>query len=406
LRLWFIATIEDLHFYMRCKNSTGESFYLVHLNLLTYIAAIWLRAGSGRMVWKKDFANMMLTSPKFNLDDTKISSCFNVLAGRLNLEDAYQAYVSTFQLMSRLNSEAPITKFVIPSGRHIHHLAATDFAKKNKISRLYINYGNFPGRTFFDPYGTDAESSVYTDGINPPENFTEKEANFIIQKALFEKREQSAIPQKTSYQRELFKSLVFKFSAVIERCLGICGDRRIISLPKSGSIFIADINDEETLKKLPPYFFFPLQVSTDVQIVRNYKGCTIENAIIQATDYAKKNNKLLIMKLHPGEKDQQTVINTINLQRKSTFLKTANLHTDILIKHAEKVITVNSTVGLEAKLHNRDVHFFGKSMYDDMDIRQMAWYLHDVLIRVDYHSGEGSPNDFSRVRDLLQNEST
>lgn len=406
MRLWFIATVEDLLFYIQCKKNTGESFYLVHLNLLTYLAAVWLRVGSGSLVFRRGPTSGARALPDFDVDETRISTCFNVLAGRLNQEDARHAYVATLGLIQKLNSKSLITKFVIPSGRHIHHLAATDFAKKNEISRLYINYGNFPGRTFFDPLGTDAESSVYVNGIHPPESFTEREAKLIIRNALSEKSNQSSIPQKTTYFKEIVKSLAFRFSVVAESWLGICGDRRIISLPERGPVFFADIVEKEALERLPPFFFFPLQVSSDVQVVRNYDGGSIENSIKQALAYTKKKGKILVVKLHPAEKDQQTVIRLLDLLKKTASLKTANLPTDILIKYAEKVVTINSTVGLEAKLLDREVHFMGKSMYADMDARQMAWYLRTILIKVDYHSGKGSAEDFCRVKELLQNESS
>ncbi|MAS60364.1 MAG: hypothetical protein CMQ07_04570 [Gammaproteobacteria bacterium] len=399
--VWFIATTEDLRFYLACRARTGREFYLIHLNLLTFVAAKWYRAGPGTLVWAREVSSCTDDIIVENAPPRSVSKCFNVLAGRLSIPDAAKAYECTVALLSRLNAKQPIKKIVIPSGRHIHHWAATTFSRNNDIANIFINYGNFPGRTFFDPLGTDSQSSVFRDGVNPPASFTTADAKKIIEQTLQQKHSQKSIPQRTSFFSEAMKSIAFKLSIFFEKVLGVCGDRQVANIPSPPTVAGADINDTDALQNLGAYFFFPLQVSTDVQVVGNYEGGSIEAGLEEACRIANESDVYLVLKLHPAEKNPRNVDDKINVLRASCKIVTANLPVEALVMGAEQVITINSTVGLEAKLLSRRTTFLGRSMYAPMDDRQMAWYLDKILLKVDYHSGFGAEQEFVRVRQLL-----
>ena len=399
--VWCIATTEDLRFYLACRARTGREFYLIHLNLLTFFAAKWHRAGPGTLVWEKELSSCNEDIIVDNAPLRSVSKCFNVLAGRLSTQDAAKAYDCTVALLSRLHAKHPIKKIVIPSGRHIHHWAATTFSRNHGIANIFINYGNFPGRTFFDPLGTDSQSSVFRDGVDPPASFTTSDAQKIIAETLQQKYSQTLIPQRTSFFSEAIKSVAFKISIFLENMLKISGDRRVASIPMPSMDAGVDISDMDALQNLGAYFFFPLQVSTDVQVVGNYEGGSIEVGLEEACRIANENDVYLVLKLHPAEKNPRDIAEKIDALRASYKIVTADLPVETLVMGAEQVITINSTVGLEAKLQGRRTTFLGKSMYAPMDDRQMAWYLDKILLKVDYHSGLGAEQEFVRVGQLL-----
>ena len=65
-----------------------------------------------------------------------------------------------------------------------------------------------------------------------------------------------------------------------------------------------------------------------------------------------------------------------------------NSNTFELIQNARIVITINSTVGLEALILNKYVIFLGDTFYKNFDQERLKKYLLKYLINIEYFSND------------------
>jgi capsular polysaccharide export protein len=136
-----------------------------------------------------------------------------------------------------------------------------------------------------------------------------------------------------------------------------------------------------------PYIFFPLQVSTDQQVLVNYAGASIFKAIDEVVEYARNINTALCFREHPAESQSETVKSYIKKICESE--RQIYVSSDPVSRHIDEcseIITINSTVGLEGLINNKKVRFIGKSLYLNLNKSQIADYLNNYLVEVDYHN--------------------
>ncbi|MGF1849665.1 hypothetical protein, partial [Vibrio lentus] len=191
--IWSVSTMEDIRFIQRFEHEFEGDIILIHTNLITYF-------------YSKYNIKFKSYIPKFNgryYFCKNIERSFNVLSGRLSVNEASKAYSATLDLLIELEHKKEIDKsnlYLIPSGRHIHQWAIKDYAMSKGARKLFINYANFPGYSIFDPSGTDRNSSIYGDSdiLNKikEECYSNKEIAEIFERFLRLKRKQLTIPQK------------------------------------------------------------------------------------------------------------------------------------------------------------------------------------------------------------------
>lgn len=140
-----------------------------------------------------------------------------------------------------------------------------------------------------------------------------------------------------------------------------------------------------------------MQVSTDTQVLIN-GNITVLNAVKKALDYARNHNFYLVIKPHPAEKNPlyfeklESVLSNYN----RTLI--TNENTFKLIKYAQETFTINSTVGLEAKILNRPVHVFGKALYENFTQDDISRYVMGYLLNIDYWGTDNiSIENFKKV---------
>ena len=116
------------------------------------------------------------------------------------------------------------------------------------------------------------------------------------------------------------------------------------------------------------YLFIPFQVNTDSQITR------FSPWIKDMYDLVKKINQVsmamginspeFVFKLHPAsDEDYSLLIKGID-NNKIHFLTDNLITTNELVQHADAVITVNSTVGIEALMAHKKVIVLGEAFYN------------------------------------------
>jgi hypothetical protein len=215
--VWIASTFEDVKFIKEFKNWYEGDIDVFHLNGLTFLT----------LVGKKNYLPKIIDNNKKRcFDEFEVNNSFNVLAKRMSISDAKKAYHSTkyfFMEYFKINQKAIL---VIPSGRHIHQIAAKKVANEYSIKTLFINYSNFPGYTFFDTDGTDSESSLYKFPNKLSSNMDGGEVNEIFKKFSDLKKSQLTIPQKKKgLTIGIIKKIAFYVENSAQKIFNYVGDR-------------------------------------------------------------------------------------------------------------------------------------------------------------------------------------
>lgn len=125
------------------------------------------------------------------------------------------------------------------------------------------------------------------------------------------------------------------------------------------------------------YIFLPLQINIDTQIVLFSDYIKSMEKLIDVTiNMVNKYNKMekkklsIICKIHPWHVEQDLMDNYKYLKEKFkekvTFVESTDLN--YIIANSEAVVTVNSTVGIQALAHTKKVMVLGKAIYGHKDI--------------------------------------
>lgn len=120
------------------------------------------------------------------------------------------------------------------------------------------------------------------------------------------------------------------------------------------------------------YFFLPLQLNSDVQIRRHshYSGMNeVIEDVMRSLARSAPSETHLIIKNHPldtGLSDYARLIG--NLERELDLVGRVHYvetgHLPALLQHALGVVTVNSTTGMSALVHDRPTLALGNAIYD------------------------------------------
>ncbi|MCA7998066.1 capsule biosynthesis protein [Burkholderia metallica] len=162
----------------------------------------------------------------------------------------------------------------------------------------------------------------------------------------------------------------------------------------------------ELLRSDEPYYLFPLQLSSDAQIVFHSPFDDVRGAIdkvLQSFARHAPRNSLLVIKNHPldtGLIDYHhyafKVAAEVGVADRLRFIDAGHLPT--LLEHAKSVVVVNSTVGLSALYHRRPLIALGKAVYSMAGLTwqgelddfwreveppdmHLYWAFHDYLIQ-------------------------
>lgn len=263
-----------------------------------------------------------------------------------------------------------------------------DVCSQYNIQTLFFEIGNFPGKLFVDTHGVNCRSwyvcyrNKLRDCDIDLQGFRDWKSHYIASKIV-----SHIVPQAKrislfnySYLEDLLG--FWLCGAITDEFLDPIGKtidflkRRFFSLPL----------DEFLPEKNSGFLFFPLQVSTDSQILWN---CDVsqEAALRMASSLAINEGRVLVVKLHPAEPHWSALNEVIQLRDELGF-KLVGGNTFSFLQHCGRVVTINSTVGLEALLLRKPVQIIGRALYDGFDDLDIAIYLQQYLIDIDCFSSE------------------
>lgn len=121
-----------------------------------------------------------------------------------------------------------------------------------------------------------------------------------------------------------------------------------------------------------------MQVSTDTQIILNSDVDNVDvlNHLIE------KEILPIVTKPHPAESDFDYIYKIKTANQGRLFISQKNTYE--LIKNAKRVYTINSTVGMESLLFDKNVVFMGRSVYSNMGTAELKKYIHNYLVDIDF----------------------
>ncbi len=124
-------------------------------------------------------------------------------------------------------------------------------------------------------------------------------------------------------------------------------------------------------KRMPPYFFVPLQVHLDSQLSHSRYGCIddfIDEVVRTFAEHAPRDH-VLILKLHPMDRAYRDYSPVIEGLARELGLAERLFYADVInlpaaLRGARGTVVINSTVGLSSLTHGTPVKCLGRAIYD------------------------------------------
>jgi capsular polysaccharide export protein len=319
--------------------------------------------------------------------------------GSLSEDEAKKLYWATYNTAVSEYNRQKIECVFIFGGLNTPECAMRQFSEDYHIKTLYFELSNIPGKIFVDPQGTNYNSFL-SKQISELDKYKCDEDDYRIWKLnYFTYKEIN--PQVPQSQKKnsinllyLIDHLGFLFWKIpYENNKSLWEKIKNKIFWKSPNVR-ADNYDLQSGK----YIYFPMQVSNDAQILFHSDINNIEG-IEYASKIANENNLDLIVKIHPAENDPLEVTKIRDLQNSIKY-KIVDYPSSVIIQYCHSVISINSTVGLEALIMDKDVTFLGRTIYKKFNKKHMMNYLMKYLIEIDYFGS--APITISATEELLK----
>lgn len=326
-----------------------------------------------------------------NIECDKLKETIDFKMGKLGEKEVYRVYKSIYIKIKEIYSKMDVYKIFLWNGNGAHDLAGIKFAGENNIGILFFELANIPGRIFVDRKGTNVGSELYQN--KEILNFYDvNEYEYVGWKKSYleEKMKQHVVLQAKKRKNSILISILNIMGFYIYTHIGYSNCylmKKISSYRKNTKGQISyDVFDYVNKK----YIFFPLQVSCDTQILI-HSDISLLEALMYAINQAGELNISLVIKMHPAEQNLEIFKDIILLKKKYDFYL-SNENTFFLIKHANKIITINSTVGLEAMIMKKRVEVLGHAFYEKFSQDDLKKYILGYLVNIDFFSSKEITN--------------
>ncbi len=328
-----------------------------------------------------------LKSDKLEENLKNINNTIEVKTKCMTLKEAYKEAEATYNLIDLLYKKYQFRYVFIWNGCKVVDIICKNFAENNNIKKCFFEIANIPGKIFVDHKGTNKQSSIFEhpellDSMNTDNkgsynewlnNYLEiKKGNFILPQS----KRKSRVLNIISSSINIFAN---KLNITFTNKIYITNFKKNFeSKSDNGSMYFDNVIKNK-------YIFVPLQVSNDTQVIIN-SDVGLYKLIDTALDNGRKNNLSVVIKPHPAEKNIK-ILEYIREKQQKYDVVITNDNTFKLIENAEYVITINSTVGLEAMICGKKVIILGNAIYSGFNETRLRNYIMEFLIDVEYFSG-------------------
>ncbi|MDN7917054.1 capsular biosynthesis protein [Burkholderia gladioli] len=329
-----------------------------------------------------------------HVDRMPYSSSIEVLNGQIGEARAKREAASIFHIASKFLCSSRVEQCVMWNGQQLVCRAVRQACEAYGIATCFMEISNLPGKLFVDALGVNALSTIsrnpaLIDRLPLPDEDTH--ARWL---STYERYKRMPLPQaSTSFARKAASAANYLLKSVsrgvARRRLTSVRARNAIRVPRQATHMSPD-----TLRTRR-YVFLPLQVSGDTQI-KLHSDVDNLDAIRHASEFAMHEGADLFVKPHPAETDENEIEAILRL-RETYHFEIVTSPTTELLRHAQAVVTINSTVGLEAMLYGKRVVSLGRCFYKEFDRHRLLRYIHSFLIDdIDYFGTDRVPAHAAR----------
>ena len=321
------------------------------------------------------------------LAETQYEAAIEVLNGHVSMERARHDAAAICGSVSWAFRKFEVSQCIIWNGQQLLGRTISKVCERYGVQRKFLEISNLPDKLFVDSLGVNALSTISADPTvidALPMPGEDEHRRWLVD---YERYKARPLPQSQTFAgRKAVAALNYALKFATR---GVARTSLHTIRIRGGAA--AQRQAQNTLLKdlsAQPYVFLPLQVSGDTQI-KLHSDVDNAGAIEIAHGLASKVGDRLLVKLHPAENDAAMIAEIVRLQKAYSFDIVAAPTTE-LIRHAQMVVTINSTVGLEALLYGKDVVSLGRCFYKEFDQTRLLKYIHSFLIDgIDYFgSGE------------------
>ncbi len=305
----------------------------------------------------------------------------------LSIRDTIALYKSCWNYFEYFNNLYNISLFCGSQGVRVAEIAMKDFCKSQNKKIAFFELSNISGKTFWDPEGSNASSYFYKHPEILKTYFVSEDAWNQWRDEYLEKNfknhevKQRVNIRKKSIVTAFYNRFSFLYTGLKLRKMDFVGG--LVRYFRSKKIHV--IYDSLNLQN-EKFIFFPMQVAKDSQIILN-SDIDLFEALDICANKAKKENLLLVVKLHPAENDVNVIREVLKLRRRLHF-KVVDINTFLLIENAQKIITINSTVALESLIIGKQTEILGRSYYKFLNPDNVKQYVLGHLIDLDFFANK------------------
>ncbi len=370
----YVDNYERLHFFLKIARSIDHQVMMITNKLSVYQQI------------PKQYKKYLIRSVKDNSSSSQkpIDSLktLSVVAGYHTQTQAKKIYQEVTSFLFDLYSNNKFEHVFVWNGSTTFGWALRDFCIKHSIKTTFFEIANFPSKLFVDKQGVNAQSSLY----DHPEILDHLEINEQAYDEWldeYKSDKKNIVKQAKNRSKIKYKMLLDYFGYC---CMGVVREdfrNPLVIIKNKLSNRIQNRYEEVNLDE--PYIFFPLQVSNDSQILLNsdYNNQDVIRDLIH-----KYKDKRILLKVHPAEPSKAFIHEILTLIKDYPNVKLVGNNTKDLIQNAQKVVIINSTVGLEALLLKKDVEIYGRAIYEHFNEYRLKAYIQKYLINIDYFNDE------------------
>ncbi|MFM0128619.1 capsular polysaccharide export protein, LipB/KpsS family [Paraburkholderia sediminicola] len=316
---------------------------------------------------------------------TNFRRSIEILSGCLSEGRAKKDAASIIGAIRQILSGHDIEACLLWNGQQLAGRVLTYLCDIHGIRRRVMEISNLPNKLFVDSQGVNALSTIGDDPSILDELTMPDEQKHVDWLAEYERYKASPLPQSAvTFSKKAKRAANYALKYPLG---GACRTEfsQVRRRGRGKTMFVTGPCSLEELQQ-QRYMFLPLQVSSDTQIKLHSDVDNID-AIRIAAGKAKGAALRLVVKIHPAETDVRA-INEIVSMRKNFEFEIVTLPTNDLIRYADEVVTINSTVGLEALLYGKRVTCLGRCFYVNFDRARLLKYIHGYLTDgIDYFGG-------------------
>ncbi|MBR8129739.1 capsular biosynthesis protein [Burkholderia ambifaria] len=390
MRLLVVDSMQRYRFMIRLATAARGEFPIVFATSEP-LAQVLIRRAGFRSVYLH--SNRKAVAPAGDAGQYS-DDAIEVLNGRVSRDQARHESAGIARTISTLLATERIAQCVMWNGQQLVCLAIAHVCAERRVPMKFLEISNLPDKLFADALGVNAHSSIAhcpsaLDHLPLPDESLHRDWL-----ARYEHDKARPLPQaRTSWRATLQSTLNYAMKLATR---GVARNALDANVTRPATVdarhTIAPDVGELAVRR---YVFLPLQVSDDTQL-KLHSAVDNLGAIDIALRYAAHMNAGLIVKVHPAERNAALIDAVFDMKRRHRF-DIATSKTVDLVKHARVVVTINSTVGLEAMLYGRPVVPLGRCFYRSFDRDRLLRYIHAFLIDgVDYFGAGAIPEHAAR----------